>query len=386
MRHRYLGLLTAGHLVTDVNQGAVAALLPFLIEEHGISYAAAAGLMFAMSMTSSIAQPLFGHFSDRLSKPWLMPAGILLAGLGVTFTGIAPRYWLIFLSIAISGIGVAAFHPEAARLANAVSGERKATGMSVFAVGGNAGFALGPMFTTYSLLLWGLKGTLMLIVPVVIMVIAILRYLSHLEAYQMNPTKKGSDSVVKMEDEWGPFARLTGVIACRSIIFYGLNTFIPLYWIRVLNQSKAVGGTALTILFSAGVVGTLIGGRLADNYGYRRIIRGGFAVLIFLFILFVESQNVTLATSLLIPIGLAFSASYSPTVVLGQKYLPNRIGFASGVTLGLAVSVGGVAAPLLGWFADHYGLRAVFTGIAALPILGTAIAFTLPRPQIDGMK
>ncbi len=386
MRHHYIGVLAAGHLVTDINLSAVSALLPFLMEKHGMGYAAAAGLMFAMSMASSIAQPLFGHFSDRLSKPWLMPAGILLAGLGITFTGIMPKYWLIFLAVAISGIGVAAFHPEAARLANVLSGENKATGISIFSVGGSAGFALGPMFTTYSLLIWGLRGTLILIVPAVIMVIVIMRYLSHFGAYQANPTKKGSDSVVTVEDEWNPFARLTGIIACRSIIFYGLNTFIPLYWIRVLNQSKAAGGTALTILFSAGVVGTLIGGRLADNYGYRKTIQGCLVILIFFFVLFVVSENVVLTTLLLIPIGLAHSAGYSPTVVLGQKYLPSRIGFASGVTLGLAVSIGGLAAPLLGWLADHYGLQAVFVVIAGLPILATAIAFTLPNPKIDEKK
>ena len=63
MNYRYLSLLTAGHLVTDVNQGALPALLPFLISEHKLSYGAAAGLVFAANMTSSVAQPLFGLYS-----------------------------------------------------------------------------------------------------------------------------------------------------------------------------------------------------------------------------------------------------------------------------------------------------------------------------------
>ena len=70
---------------------------------------------------------------------------------------------------------------------------------------------------------------------------------------------------VLFPDEWRPFLRLTGVVICRSVIFFALNTFIPLYWIDVLGQSKASGGAALTILLSAGVVGQFLGGRLADQ-------------------------------------------------------------------------------------------------------------------------
>jgi FSR family fosmidomycin resistance protein-like MFS transporter len=67
-------------------------------------------------------------------------------------------------------------------------------------------------------------------------------------------------------------------------------------------------------------------------------------------------------------------------VVLGQKYLPNRIGLASGVTLGLAVSVGGITTPVLGWFADNYGLQSAMNLIAYVPVLAAIMAFTLPTP------
>ena len=123
MNYRNIGLLTAGHLVTDINQGALPAILPFLIAERKLTYGAAAGLVFALSMTSSIAQPLFGLYSDRLSKPWLMPIGIFLAGAGLAMLGLTSNYWLSFTTAAVSGIGIAAFHPEGARLITFVSGE-----------------------------------------------------------------------------------------------------------------------------------------------------------------------------------------------------------------------------------------------------------------------
>lgn len=158
---------------------------------------------------------------------------------------------------------------------------------------------------------------------------------------------------------------------------------MPLYWINILQQSKATGGSALTILFTVGAISTLFGGQLADRFGYTTIIRIGFAVLLPFLMVFNMVTDVSLATLLLIPIGVALFAPNSPMTVLGQKYLPNRLGLASGVTLGLAVSVGGITAPALGWFADNYGLPLAMQLVTYLSIISAVMAFTLPVPQSD---
>jgi MFS transporter, FSR family, fosmidomycin resistance protein len=382
MNHRLVGLLSSGHFIADVSQGALPALLPFLITEHHLSYAAAAGLVFAMSAASTLVQPLFGHVADRFSKPSLLILAVLLAGSGVALTGILPSYRLIVLAVAISGIGVAAFHPEAARLTNYIAGEKKTTAMSIFAIGGSLGFAAGPLIITAALAYWELKGTLFLIVPVLLVAVALASHLSHFSEYGKPP--KGDKSPLADErspDAWAPFTRLAMVGTFRSIIFYGLNTFIPLYWIHVLHQSNARGGTALTILFASGVVGGLLGGRLADHFGSRKVIVTSFCVLIPLLPLFASVNHIPLATGLLVPMGLALSSIYSPVIVLGQKYLPNHIGLASGVTLGVAVAVGGMVSPLLGRLADLHGIRMTLTIVAFLPLLAAGLALTLPRPK-----
>ena len=377
MRRGAIGLLSAGHLFTDMTQGALPAMLPLLIDVRHLNYALAGGLMLALSATSSIVQPLFGHFADRVAKPWLMPAGLLLTGLGMSLVGVAPGYWTIALVVGICGIGVAAFHPEAARLANSVAGANKATALSIFSAGGNAGFALGPLLAALLLSLRGLNGTPLLALPCFLM--AALLFMQ-LRQFAVSPTARVHQTVIAspaMRDAWGPFAWLSIAVICRSVIFYGLITFLPLYWIHYLHNS-AMASAALTVLFTAGAIGTLLGGRLADHFGYRAVMSAGFALSIPLFLLFQRITNPMLALAWLVPMALTFYAPFSAMVVRGQQYLPNRIGLSSGVTLGLSVSIGGAATPLLGHLADTRGIPATLTLVALLPILALLIVSTLP--------
>ena len=276
MRYRLIGMLSLGHLFTDINQGALPAMLPFLIPAHHLSYAAAATIVFAANIASTIVQPLFGHFADQVSKPFLMPVGAPLAGIGLALVGIRPDYRLIILVAVTSGIGIAAFHPEGARLVNYLAGEKKATAMSIFGVGGTLGFAIGPLIITTTFLHWGLKGSLILIAPVCFM--ALIRVSSPRNLRVLEEPREEIESEFNNESRClgGAFTRLSLTAIGRSILFYGLNIFIPLYWINVLNQSKVAGGTALTIMATAGVIGNLIGGRLSDHLGHRQDDRDEF--------------------------------------------------------------------------------------------------------------
>lgn len=382
MRYRLIGMLFLGHLFTDINQGALPAMLPFLIPAHNLSYAAAATIVFAANIASTVIQPLFGHFADQVSKPFLMPVGLLLAGIGLALVGISPDYRLIILVAVTSGIGIAAFHPEGARLINYVAGEKKATAMSIFGVGGTLGFAIGPLIITTTFLHWGLKGSLILIAPVCIMALILSFQLKGFASFGGTPgKKKSSPSSTMNHDDWGAFTRLCLTAIGRSILFYGLNIFIPLYWINVLNQSKAAGGTALTIMATAGVIGNLIGGRLSDHFGHRKMIVTSFVILTLFLPMLLWVNNIVIDTILLVPIGMALSSCYSPIVVLGQRYLPNHIGLASGFTLGVTISIGGMTAPLLGKIADIYGIWITLASILFVPILSAGIGLTLTTPK-----
>jgi FSR family fosmidomycin resistance protein-like MFS transporter len=375
---RGLGLLGGAHLSVDLCQAAVPALLPFFVAQRGYSYAAAGALVFAATVGSSLIQPLFGHAADRLQLPWLMPAGVLMAGAGIALAGVASTYLLTFAAIVLSGIGVAAFHPEGARHANYASGAMKAKGMSLFAVGGNAGFALGPALTTGSVLAVGLPGTLLVgLVPgtagaVLLAKRGRLRGLRARGAAAAQARQEG-----EQRDRWGAFGRLTGVISLRSCVHFGLLAFVPVWFVTTLGTSEAGGNAALTAMLASGAAGTVIGGRIADRVGRRTILLGCLAATAPLLAAFILAPA-ALAFPLVALVGLTVVGTFAITVVLGQEYLPNRLGMASGVTLGAAIGVGGALAPVLGALADAHGIETAMWVIAALPLPALLLALTLP--------
>ncbi len=375
---RGLTLLGLTHTCTDTCQGAVPALLPFLAAARGYSFAALGSLVLAATIGSSLIQPLFGLMSDRVRQSWLMPAGVALAGAGLAVVGLLDSYALTVAAIAVSGIGVAAFHPEGARYAGIAAGARRGRGMSMFSVGGNVGFALGPLLTTPLILIFGLPGTLGLVVLPAIMAVVLQRNLPHLHELERARKAAAAASGVRRQDQWGPFSVLGGIVAIRSGVYFGLQAFVPLWFVTRLGTGEGTANAALTAMLVAGALGTLIGGQLVDTIGPKRVLVGSILASMPLVIVF-PLVGPGAGFAVLALIGLVIIASFSVTVVLGQQYLPNRPGLASGVTLGLAIGMGGVVATILGVVADAHGIETVLWIVACLPLPAALLSLLLPR-------
>src|SRR4051794_9859367 len=303
---RGLAFLASGHAVADLCQGAVPALIPFLISERGYSYGAVGALLLFVTVGSSIIQPAFGALSDRLSMAWLMPVGVALAAVGVGLAGVAPNFALTALSVGVGGLGVAAFHPEGARFANYSSGARRGTGMSLFSVGGNAGFALGPILITPAVLAFGLSGTLVVAALPLVIAVALAFELPHLKARSAEAARESAARVAsadRSEDDVRAFGLLTALVSVRSVIYFGLQSFAAIWFVREFGESEASANTALAAMLVAGALGTLVGGRLVDRVGRRRVLVGSVCAQVPLLIGFMLAPSYPVAAVLLALIG-----------------------------------------------------------------------------------
>ena len=383
MKHsRYIYGLAAGHLLVDFNQGALAALLPILIATYHFNYAIAATLVFAMNLVSSIVQPLFGYLSDHRQTSGVIVWAILIAGIGFCFLGWVSDYSLLILGVLVCGLGIAAYHPDAAKLVNGLAFQKKGRAMSLFSFGGNLGFAIGPIILTFIVNQSGIHGITFLLIPTVLIALILVLILYQIQQTSVETPlhKKKTESVSKQRrdsSDWRHFSILSVTLFGRSIVFYGLNTFLTLYWIHILKQTNTSGSIALSLLFIVGSIGTLLGGRLADQFGYTIVIKSAFVGLPLLLLALSLTRNVVVANLILLPLGLLVFMPYSAMVILGQRYLPQQMGLASGVTLGLAVSVGGIMSPLLGLIADATNLVIVLQVLAVIAIIPAVAAFGL---------
>src|SRR5919199_5835316 len=212
-----MAVLASGHCATDFAGGALPALLPFFVDKFELSYTLAAAAMLASAVSSSVVQPLFGLWSDRRGAIWLLPAGVAVAGAGMAVACAAPTYGLVLLFVVVSGLGTAAYHPEGSKFAAYAGGRRRASAMSLFSIGGNVGYALGPTIATPLVLVFGLEGGLLLAVPCVVVAFVLLRLAPFLRPFA---PARGQRVHTDEPDRIGALLLLLGVIACRSVAWF----------------------------------------------------------------------------------------------------------------------------------------------------------------------
>jgi len=376
---KLIGLLAVGHLVIDLMQGSLPAVLPFLKNTHALSYAQAAALVLAANVTSSLIQPLFGFLSDRTVRRWILPASIFTAGAGIALIGLAPGYPSVLALVVVMGLGVAAWHPEGYKTATSVAGERKATALSWFSLGGNVGIALGPPLAALLLASWALPGMLGMMIPALVVGVVMLVALPAVTAASTSP-RAARASAARGVNMPGAMALLIGVVAIRSWATLGVTTFVPFYYVDYLHADPRVVGQALFVFLGLGALATLVAGPLADRWGARTFVRWVFLAAIPFGVLFLQTRGVV-ALVMLGLFGAALTSSFTVSVVLGQSYLPRNAGMASGLIVGFAIGAGGLGVAALGWVADHHGLPAVLTITALLPFAGFVAARFLPTPR-----
>jgi FSR family fosmidomycin resistance protein-like MFS transporter len=289
---------------------------------------------------------------------------VLVAGGGIALTGLAPSYGFALAAVFLAGIGIAAYHPEGAKFASYASGRRRASGMSLFNVGGNTGYALGPIVITPVVLWLGLSGTLVAALPVLAAGVGVMVVLPYLR--RLRPDLAARATVG--EDRPSAMALLAAVILLRSTTWFGLITFVPL-WVVSLGHSKADGNRLLSLMLLAGVAGALAFGPIADRVGLRKTLLGSTLAL------------PPLGAAALMLVGACVVGTFGVVMVLSQLYLPRHVALASGLNVGLAVGLGGLAAVALGAVADAVDLEAALTVCAVTPVVAAMLCLALPAPR-----
>ncbi|MFC7783816.1 MULTISPECIES: MFS transporter [unclassified Rossellomorea] len=377
--------ISSGHFINDTLQAVVPAMFPIIEKSLQLSYTQIGWIAFSLNMTSSLLQPVFGYYADMRSKPYLLPLGMLSSLIGLVGFALSGHFIWIILSVLFIGFGSAIFHPEGSRVAYMAAGNRRGLAQSIYQVGGNTGQSLAPLITAFIFVPFGQKGALWFSVVAILGVI-VLFHVSNWYSEQLRSNEKmkrhNKKSAKKIpihpRIKWA-MVLVVFLVFARSWYGAGLSNYYQFYLIEDYGLSIKEAQAYIFVFMFAGVLGTFLGGPLADRFGKRNII----------FFSMLGAAPLTLALpylslSIVYPfifcIGFILSSSFSVIVVYAQELLPQKIGMVSGLTVGLAFGMGAVGAVIFGGLADLYTIRFVMILCSFLPLLGM-MTFLLPSDE-----
>ena len=378
--------LAIGHLVTDMQAGALPIVLPHLKELFSLSYAQMATIVLTQNITSSVIQPVFGYITDKRSLPALLPYCAALAGAGFAAIGWVSSYALLLLTVIIIGVSSASYHPQASKTVNFLSDENsKAQNMGLFSLGGNAGMAAGSMMMTFLIgLSGGLHNTMYFVLPGILVFGFMMHYMPEYKRVNLEHSLKRAAAKAKGNAEKLSYFGLVMVlffIFMRSTIHTGMSTYLPLFFMKFRDAEPVFASLLVTVFLLGGVAGTYIGAVLSDKLGARAIIVGSMILSIPpIWALDKVTTEFAIATVVALA-GFFIIGSNATTIVLAQTMLPNNVGMAAGLTIGFSVGLGGLGVTILGVLADNYGLPFVIQLLTWLSIGATLMTVKIPIPE-----
>ncbi len=355
--------LSLAHLLNDWYMNYIQTLLPFLAMA-GLGVSKGAFLISAFTITSSLLQPVFGYFVDQKNQRWMVYVGTIWMALLISLVGLLKNYPLLVIVAGLSGLGTAAFHPQASSMVSAVSGNRKGFFQACFTAAGNVGWALTPLMVVPFIQAYGLEMTPLFILPGVL--VAILLWFS---APRISSKVKVAPPPLMpiLRSKWIELTNLVLVVAFRSLAYFGLIAFLPLY-LQTTNISLLAGSRLLFVMLFSGAMGGILGGYLSDRIGRKAVIVGSLVVSSPMFYFFLNT-NGFLSYVLLALAGAALLASFSVTVVVAQETISKNAAMASGLMLGFGIGVGGLGVGLVGMLAEYQGIIFAIDLLIWLPLL-----------------
>lgn len=354
--------LSLAHLLNDWYMNYIQTLLPFLVTA-GLGVSKGAFLISAFTITSSLIQPVLGYLVDQKNQRWMVYVGTIWMAVLISFIGLLKNYPLLVVVAALSGLGTAAFHPQASAMVTAVSGNRKGFFQACFTAAGNVGWALTPLMVVPFIQAYGLDMTPLFIMPGVL--VAILLWFS---APRISSEVKVAPPplIPILRSNWVELTKLVLVVAFRSLAYFGLIAFLPLY-LQTTNISLLAGSRLLFVMLFSGAMGGIVGGYLSDRIGRKAVIVGSLVISSPMFYFFLNT-NGFLSYVLLALAGAALLASFSVTVVVAQETISKNAAMASGLMLGFGIGVGGLGVGLVGMLAEQQGIAFVINLLIWLPL------------------
>jgi len=367
--------LSAAHIVADIYLPVITAILPLLMASYGFSFFLAGLLVTAYNVTSSMMQPVFGWMSDRYGFVIHVSVSLLISAVFISAMGLSGNYFLLLVFAAMAALGHAAFHPNALSLvARFCNPGNRGRLISIFVVGGNLGYAIGPILAAVIVTWYGLPGLPLLIIPAAVM--ALVLWKSFPRRKTGLPDTREPTSEVRTRLPFLPVFALFSASTLRAwVVFCAIAYFPPLLIARGLDLVMA--DLLVTGMLLSGVAGQIAAGYLSDQYGRKEFVIAGSLLAVPSFLGFIFLTGVSSLVSLMV-FGFALWSGLAVMLAMAHEMVPGKVGLTSGIMLGAALGVGGLGVAVTGVLADSFSLETALYILPVLILAACVIVYYLP--------
>ncbi len=380
--------VTVSHFLNDILQSIIPAVYPILKNSYQLDFGQIGLITLTFQLTASILQPLVGLYTDSRPTPFSLPVGMGFSLAGTLLLAAAPTFPIVLMAVALIGIGSSVFHPESSRVARIASGGRHGLAQSFFAVGGNAGSALGPLLAAFIVLPHGQQSIAWSSIAAVLAMLILTRvsawYRCQHRVQTASPPPVETVSRLPRRTVKLAFAVLVALIFSKYIYLASLTSYYTFYLIHRFHISVHSAQIHLFVFLAAVAAGTFLGGPIGDRIGRKYVIWCSILGVL-PFTLLLPYANLFWTGILTVIIGLVLASAFSAILVYAQELVPGRIGLVSGIFFGLAFGVAGIGAAILGQLADAVSIEFVYRVCAFLPAIGLLTAFlpNLEPPRLN---
>ena len=375
--------LCAVHCFNDLLQSVVSAVYPMLKDDLDLSFGQIGLVTLVYQIAASVFQPVVGLAFDKRPFVGSLPLGMVFTSAGIVLFAYSMSLTTVLIGVFLVGMGSSTLHPEASRITSLASHGRRGFAQSIFQVGGNFGSSIGPLLVAFIVAPHGRRYIAWFLIVAAMAFMAMRTICRWYSGYlaETNSRAARSERRVKRPLTAGRTVFVVGVIMVlifsKYIYMASLTNYYTFSLIDNFGVSVKTSQILLFVFLAATAIGTLVGGPIGDRYGRKPVI---WASILGAAPFSLVMPHCGLALTVVMSFGAGFMlASAFPAILLySQELLPNKLGLVSGVFFGFAFGVAGVAAAILGYYADRYGIDAVYNACAYMPLMGL-VAMFLPN-------
>lgn len=376
--------MAVAHGASDLYSGILPFVIYYDVARAGLPAWCQGTLAFVWYLTSSIAQPIVGAYGDRRGRWWFLPASVALTAAAISLAPAAGSIALLSACVVLGGLGSAVMHPEAGRYSTLLGGDRRASAISIFQIGGQVGYGIGPTIAAVLLAHGGPATVVAMALPGVAAALGVATVLPGLAR------SVGAHAPRASQGHDGENARIdrfaVALLVCSTALRY-LTGAAFAYYLPNLLVARGVAltqaGVVVTAFLIAAAAGLYLGGAAADRFGHARVAIAGLVLAVPPLLLALASHGIVAVAALLAG-SVLLSVQNAPGVALAQTLLPRRPGTALGLMNGVAFGIGSAGVALIGVIVTRAGADVALAVVSIAPLLAACAYAIVARRTRSG--